>query len=306
MSNPGSSRILLLGKNGQVGWELQRCLVSLGEVTAVGRAEVDFADVDALRSCVRRVEPTLVVNAAAYTAVDKAESEADLAAQVNGVAPGVLAEEAKRTGALLVHYSTDYVFDGRSRDPYSEESPTCPLGVYGRTKLAGEEAIRAQAAPHLIFRTSWVYGTRGRNFLLTMARLFREGKALRVVDDQLGSPTWCRWIADATGHILASRILNGDRPVDAFESSSGTYNLSAASETSWHGFAQAIVDRLCEIDGGVSEANRVVTPIPTSEFPTPAERPQFSVLSKACIEAEFGLRVPSWQEQLHLCLGEGL
>jgi dTDP-4-dehydrorhamnose reductase len=196
-------KILVTGRTGQVGYELERSLQGLGEVIAVNQDQMDLADFDAVRAVIREVRPGLIVNPAAYTAVDKAESEPELAMRINGEAPGVIAEEARKLGAAVIHYSTDYVFDGSKPGAYTEEDTPSPLNVYGRTKLAGEQAVQASGVPHLIFRTSWVYGARGRNFLLTVRRLAAERDELRIVDDQCGAPTWCRTIADTTAHIVA-------------------------------------------------------------------------------------------------------
>ena len=200
-------RILLTGKNGQVGWELQRALAPLGEVTACDREQLDLSDISQIRAKIRELRPQLIVNAAAYTAVDRAESEPEIAMQINATAPAAMAEAAKEVGALLIHYSTDYVFDGTSREPYTEDHATNPLNVYGKTKLAGEEAIRSSDASYLIFRTSWVYGARGKNFLLTILRLARERSELTIVNDQIGAPTWSRDIAEATAHVHCRAIL---------------------------------------------------------------------------------------------------
>ena len=278
--------VLLLGKNGQVGWELARTLAPLGHVVALNSLELDLADPDAIRKTVRELEPGIIVNAAAHTAVDKAESEPDLAMKINGDAPGILAEEANRLDSLLVHYSTDYVFDGKKQGGYSENDTTCPQNVYGKTKLAGEAAIRESGARHLIFRTSWVYGLRGRNFLLTVLRLAQEREALEIVDDQIGAPTWCRMIAEAT-----SLALSGFH-----EGLSGTYHMTAAGSTSWHGFAAAIL----ELSG--IEKKPALTPIPTEDYPLPAARPQNSILSNEKLHSGFGLRLPDWRSSLALCL----
>jgi dTDP-4-dehydrorhamnose reductase len=275
-------RILLLGKNGQVGWELARALAPLGEVTALGRAELDLADVPRLIATVRALQPEVIVNAAAYTAVDKAESEQDAAFAVNATAPRVLAEEAKRSGALLVHFSTDYVFDGAKATPYVEEDPTNPLNVYGASKLAGERAIPAAGCRHLILRTSWVYGPRGANFMLTMLRLARERPQLRVVDDQVGAPTSSRAIADATAAVLVRAM--------ASPGLEGLYHLTASGETSWCGFARAILAR-----AGIEIP---VVPIPTEQYPTPARRPRNSRLDCARLRAAFGVTLAPWQESL--------
>jgi dTDP-4-dehydrorhamnose reductase len=287
--------ILLTGVNGQVGWELRRTLATLGPVTALDSKALDLADPDAIRSTVRGLRPQIIVNPAAYTAVDKAESEPDRARAVNGVAPGVLAEEAKKAGAILVHYSTDYVFDGAKDGPYAEDDPTGPLGVYGATKLAGEEAIQATGGRYLIFRTSWVYGRRGGNFLLTMQRLMRERPELKVVDDQIGAPTWSRLIAEATAQVL-SQCLSPARAADRPQPW-GTYHLTCAGETSWYGFAGAIAELT------PMETRPRLTPIPGSGYPTPARRPANSRLDNGRLERVFGLRLPHWREALELCLG---
>ncbi len=284
-------KMLVTGKNGQVGWELQRALASLGEVVAVDRSILDLTSPDSIRAVIREVKPNLIVNPAAYTAVDKAESEPDIAQAVNGVAPGVMAEEAKRLGAALIHYSTDYVFDGSKVGPYVEDDPTCPINVYGKTKLAGEDAIRAVGLPHLILRTSWVYGVRGKNFLLTILRLAKEREELKIVGDQIGAPTWSRLIAETTAQIVAQRLA-------VLQELNGTYNFTAAGNTSWHGFASAIVQ-----GGGLEKQPRLL-PIPTSEYPLPAPRPKNSVLSNDKLRKEFGVAMPDWQLCLALAMQE--
>jgi dTDP-4-dehydrorhamnose reductase len=281
-------KILLLGRNGQVGWELERALAPLGEITALGRAELDLADVPRLAATVRTLQPGVIVNAAAYTAVDKAESDRDAAFAVNATAPRVLAEEAKRIRALLVHYSTDYVFDGAKGAPYVEDDATHPLNVYGASKLAGEEAIRKSACRHLILRTSWVYGPRGANFMLTMLRLAKERPELRVVDDQLGAPTSSKSIADATATVLA-RALESPRL-------GGLYHLAAAGETSWCGFAREILAQ-----AGLATP---VVPIPTEQYPTPARRPRDSRLDCARLRETFGVTLARWEEALARAMAE--
>ncbi|WP_197721872.1 dTDP-4-dehydrorhamnose reductase [Sulfuritortus calidifontis] len=288
-------RILLTGVTGQVGWELQRSLACLGEVRAPGRQALDLTQPDSIRRAVRDWRPELIVNPAAHTAVDRAEAEPDLAAAINAVAPGILAEEAAKLGALLVHYSTDYVFDGGKATPYVEDDAANPQNVYGRTKLAGEEAVRANNPKHLILRTSWVYGRRGGNFLRTMQRLMRERPELRIVADQIGSPTWSRLIAEATGQMLAQCLGPNRRPGFV---PWGTYHLTCAGATSWHGFAQAIA----ELDR-IEPAPRLI-PIPSADYPTPAKRPLNSRLSNARLAATFGLALPDWRRALELCLGE--
>lgn len=284
--------ILLTGVEGQVGWELRRTLAPLGQVTAVDREALDLADPVAIRAKVRALSPQVIVNPAAYTAVDRAENEAEQARAINAVAPGILAEEAKHCGAILVHYSTDYVFDGAKPGTYLEDDTPHPLNVYGTTKWEGEQAIRASGVRHLILRTSWVYGTRGHNFLLTMQRLMREREELRIVDDQIGAPTWSRLIAEATALIL-TQCLSPARGADRPEPW-GTYHLTCAGETSWYGFAQAIA----ELEG---LGTRLI-PIPSSEYPTPAQRPANSRMDNGKLERTFGLRLPHWREALELCM----
>lgn len=284
-------RILITGADGQLGWELQRTFAPLGNVFAFDRNGLDLASPDALRAHCREINPALILNAAAYTAVDKAESEPELAMRINGEAPGVLAEEANRLGVPLIHYSTDYVFDGAANRPYRENDATDPQSAYGRSKLAGEHAVAATASRHLILRTSWLYGNRRQNFFLTMLRLARERDELRVVADQVGSPTWVHQVAEVTRRA----ITGGESAID-----SGIYHVSANGSTSWHGFATAI---LAAVPDPARRANRVV-PIATSDYPTPARRPAYSVLSNAKIEAALNIRVPDWQTQLVACASE--
>ena len=289
-------RILVTGGAGQVGWELRRTLAIFGEVVAPPRDVLDLASADSIVAAVRGVRPNLIVNAAAYTAVDKAESEPDLAMQINGYAPRILAEEAHRQNTALIHYSTDYVFDGRKAEPYREDDETAPTNAYGRTKLAGEHAVMAARAAHLVFRTSWVYGSRGRNFLLTMLRLAKERKELKVVDDQFGAPTSARLIAEATAAAIASNFVDRRLDLDRFRQMGGLYHLTAAGRTTWYGFAQAILKG----QTGVAK----VLPIPTSGYPTPAPRPQNSVLDNSKLERQFGFALPDWEVGLRLCLEE--
>jgi dTDP-4-dehydrorhamnose reductase len=287
-------KILLVGKNGQVGWELQRTLAPLGDVVAVDRQGMDLANPDSILSAIRAVRPDLIVNAAAYTAVDKAESEPELAMAINGIAPGIMAEEAKRIGAAMIHYSTDYVFDGGKTAPYKEDDEPNPRNVYGRTKLAGEQAIQAAGIPHLILRTSWVYGTRGRNFLLTILRLAGEREELKIVEDQTGAPTSSRMIAEATAQILAQCSLS-------IAERTGLYHLTAAGQTSWYGFAAAMLEYRAQATG---VAGPRLMPIPTSAYPLPATRPQYSVMSNDKLNGTFGVAIPSWQDGLGLCMEE--
>lgn len=287
-------KILLTGKNGQVGWELERTLATLGEVIAVDRQTLDLSDPDSIRAVIREVKPGLIVNPAAYTAVDKAESEPELAMAVNGTAPGIMAEEAKRIGAAMVHYSTDYVFDGSKASPYTEEDAPNPINVYGKSKLAGELAIQATGIPHLILRTSWVYGMRGKNFLLTILRLAKERDELKIVDDQIGAPTWSRMIAEATAQILAQSVLPLSHYPLPIAEVSGIYNLTAAGQTSWCGFTGAIINNM--------RAETKVTPIPTTAYPLPAPRPLYSLLSGDKLSKTFGLALPAWDASLALCM----
>ena len=291
MSRP---KILLTGANGQVGWELQRTLSSLGEIVALDSQGLNLADSADLRDKLKALAPQVIVNAAAYTAVDKAESEAERAQAVNAIAPGIMAEEAARSGALLVHYSTDYVFDGSGAAPWREEDTCSPLNVYGRTKLEGERLIQDSGCRHLIFRTSWVYGARGSNFLLTMRRLMRERPELKIVDDQIGAPTWCRDLAEATAQILSQLLMPQDQGVNPW----GIYHMCNAGETSWHEFAQAI--QLLDHDDTKKPANLVA--IPSSEYPTPAQRPHNSRLDVSKLERVFGLQLQHWHSALALCM----
>ncbi|MDP2787353.1 MAG: dTDP-4-dehydrorhamnose reductase [Pseudomonadota bacterium] len=291
-------RILLTGSRGQVGWELARSLATLGEVVALDSSRLDLTDAAAIRRMVAEIKPRIIVNPAAHTAVDKAESEPDLAHAINATAPGILAEEAEKLGALLVHYSTDYVFDGSGNTARLEDEATGPLNVYGATKLAGEQAIQAACQRHLIFRTSWVYGARGANFLLTMRRLMRERPELKIVADQIGAPTWCRSLAEATAQVLA-QVEAPNRGADKPQPW-GVYHMTNAGETSWHGFAQAI------LDFDAPETPSRLLPIPSSDYPTPARRPLNSRLNNDKLERVFGVRLPDWREALRLCMDSGV
>ncbi len=290
--------ILLIGGNGQIGWELRQTLAPLGPVCVLDRSALDLASAEAVRGAVRETAPGLIVNAGAYTAVDRAESEPDLAQAINGTAPGILAEEAKRLGAALVHYSTDYVFDGRMMRPYREDDPTGPISAYGRSKLAGEQAIAAVGGAYLTLRTAWVYSLRGANFLTTIGRLAAEQEELRVVDDQRGAPTWARAIAEATALIL-TRCNARSGPGELGERG-GLYHLTAAGETTWFGFAEAIIAEM--LAAGERLSAREVVPIPTADYPTPAERPAWSVLDCGKARDAFGVDVPYWRDQLGLCM----
>ncbi|MFJ4114728.1 dTDP-4-dehydrorhamnose reductase [Pseudomonas sp. NPDC089758] len=284
-------RVLVCGHNGQVAQALQTQLAGLGEVHLLGRDQLDLAQPEALREPLRQLAPALIINAAAYTAVDQAESEPDTAFAINGQAPGVLAEEALRLGAPLIHYSTDYVFDGEKATPYTEQDVPNPLGVYGRSKLAGEQAIAAVGGEHLILRTSWVYSLHGRNFLLTMQRLLQEKPQLRVVDDQIGAPTWATTIAHST-RLLIERWQAGGA------GAWGTYHLTAQGQTSWFGFAQAIGEQLKARGLPCAE----LLPIPSSDYPTPARRPANSRLDCSRLAREWGVTLPHWQQALIDCL----
>lgn len=286
-------RVLLLGRNGQVGHELQRSLADFGEVIALGSQPEgglcgDLAQVDALRATIRELQPDVIVNAGAYTAVDKAESEAERADAINAIAPGVLAEEALRLGAWLVHYSTDYVFDGSGDQPRGEDAATGPLNVYGRTKLAGEQAIQAVGGKYLIFRTSWVYGRHGNNFAKTMLRLAQERDELKVIADQIGAPTGADLIADVTAAALHAVLQQPGL--------GGLYHLAAAGETSWHGYARFVLAQAAQAGWPLRVQAGQVQAIPTSAYPTPARRPHNSRLALDRLQRAFGLTLPAWQE----------
>ncbi len=301
-------KLLVTGATGQIGWQLQRTLAPLGEVVALTRDQCDLSDPEQCATVVRAQKPDILLNAAAYTAVDKAESEPELARTVNATAPGRMAEELALTGGLMVHYSTDYVFDGAKPEPYSEDDATGPLNVYGRTKLEGEQAIAASGCRYIILRTSWVYDIRGKNFLRTVLRLAREKHELRMVNDQYGSPTWARAIAEATLAILARM----GQP--AALKPSGVYHLTAAGSTTWAGFAEAILQEYSDLlawpaDSGEFSgpllAERVI-PIASSTFKAAALRPSNSKLSNARLEREFGVRLPDWQHLLRLAMLEAI
>ncbi|MBG0874646.1 dTDP-4-dehydrorhamnose reductase [Burkholderia sp. 9777_1386] len=288
--------ILVTGVNGQVGFELLRSLQGLGRVVACDRSMLDLSDLDRVRSVVRELKPSIIVNPAAYTAVDKAETDVDAARRLNAEVPRAFAEEAARLGAALVHYSTDYVFDGTKEGAYVETDATNPQNVYGLTKLEGEQAIAATGCAHLILRTSWVYGRRGKNFLLTMLKLGSERPELRVVADQVGAPTWSKTIATATAHIVAQALAADD--ADWWAQRSGVYHFTSAGATSWHGFAEAIFAH------AMGEHAPKVLPIPASDYPVPAKRPSNSRLSHDKLTEAFGLRLPDWADALKLCLSE--
>ncbi len=292
-------KILLFGKNGQVGWELNRSLQPLGEIVSLGREAADFSKPESLRQIVQDVDPDVVVNAVAYTDVDKAEEEEELAATINGVSPGVLAEEALKINALLVHYSTDYVFCGTKELHYNETDESNPINTYGRTKLAGEQAVQSSGCAHLIFRTSWVYASRGQNFLLTMLKLVQERKTLSVVDDQIGAPTSARLIADTTAMCVQQAVKEKFSGVF----SSGLYHLTSSGYTSWHGFAEEIV-KIASNDLNLKLMIKEIKAIPTSDYPTPAARPINSQLALTKLESIFTVTMPDWKKTLQLCIAD--
>ena len=283
-------RTLLIGKNGQIGGELEKPLADLGEMIALDRQGLDLSRPDTMREQIRYLQPDIIVNAAAYTAVDQAESEPELAMAINGTALAIVAKEAQRVGALLVHYSTDYVFDGKKSTPYIEQDAPHPLGVYGRSKLAGEQAICTQAARFLIFRTAWVYDAHGRNFLNTIKRLGGQRAELTIVDDQLGAPTWSRDIAQATASAITLYMAN-----PAAQQLNGIYHMSAQGQTSWFDFAQAAKQHGLFADLADAPTLRAIR---SAEFPSAAQRPMYSVLSNAKLHATFGIQLPHWESSL--------
>ncbi|RON53445.1 dTDP-4-dehydrorhamnose reductase [Pseudomonas frederiksbergensis] len=286
-------RILISGQHGQVSRELQRRLGGLGELIVLGRDQLDLAQPEQIRQHVQKLRPDLIINAAAHTAVDQAESEPELAFAINATAPGILAREARELDIPLIHYSTDYVFDGSKAAPYNEDDAPNPLGVYGKSKLAGEHAITEVQGQHLILRTSWVYSTHGRNFLLTMQRLLQEKPELRIVADQIGAPTWAGTIASSTVALI-------ERWQAGQAGAWGTYHLTAQGETSWFGFAQAIGDAL----RAQGKPCATLLPIPSSDYPTPAARPLNSRLDCTRLQREWGVSQPDWQTALRECLAE--
>lgn len=295
-------KILLLGKGGQVGWELQRSLAPLGELIALDfdstELHADFSKPELLTDTVRKVRPDVIVNAAAHTAVDKAESEVEFARTLNATSPGVVAQAAHEIGALMVHYSTDYVFDGSGSTPRTEDDPTGPLSVYGRTKLEGEQLVAQNCPRHLIFRTSWVFAARGGNFAKTMLRLARERDRLTVIDDQFGAPTGAELLADVTAHAIRATL---DNPGKA-----GLYHLVAGGETSWHGYARFVIEHARAAGVDIKVAAEAIAPVPTTDFPTPARRPLNSRLNTAKLQSTFGLVLPPWQAGVARMLQETL
>jgi dTDP-4-dehydrorhamnose reductase len=289
---------MVTGADGQIGWELGRSLLSLGEVIALDRASCDLSRPEALPAIVREARPDVLVNAAGYTAVDKAEEEEALATLVNGTAVGVLAQAAREAGALFVHYSTDYVFDGAKDGAYEEDDPPLPLGAYGRSKLAGEIAARAAGGDHLILRTSWIYAARGHNFLRTILRLACEREELAIVADQIGAPTWARNVSDATALVIRQAYEERSRGQFA----SGILHMTASGATSWHGFAQAIIDRVSGLPGMGNLAR--LRAIPSEDYPLPAVRPKNSLLSGKRLCERFGIALPDWPLALARCMEE--
>jgi len=291
-------RILLTGKNGQVGSELNKILTQFGEVTATSRSEMDLSNPIEVRRIIDQIDPELIINAGAYTAVDKAESEPELAQAVNSIAPKVLAEEAKKRKALLIHYSTDYTYSGEARNnPYLESDPAAPINVYGKTKLEGDKAIELSGASYLIFRTSWVYGLSGKSFLHTILQLSKEKDELRIVNDQLGTPTWCKSIANATEKIIKQLTDKGENSLPKKLSGlSGIYHMTCEGQTSWYGFARAILD----LTG--PDPMPQLTAIPSTEYPTLANRPAYSALSNTKLRKTFGIELPRWEVALKHCL----
>lgn len=291
-------KILLFGKNGQIGWELNRSLLPLGEIVALGRADADFSNPENLRAVVRRIKPDVIVNAVAYTAVDKAEEEEELAIIINGEAPKVLAEEAKKLNAILVHYSTDYVFNGEKGTPYTEEDIPDPVNIYGVTKLVGEKTIQSSEADYLILRTSWVYSARGRNFLQSILKLAADENELHVVSDQLGTPNWARLLADASAHII--RQSHSEKLTSCFES--GLFHLTSSGETSWHGFASKIVEyiRSYKFDGVYKVSH--INPVATKDRLSLARRPVNTLMDGSKLKRRYNIYLPKWSDALGCCM----
>lgn len=289
-------KLLVTGANGQVGWELSRSLLPLGDVIALDHRRCDLSQPELLPSLIRGIKPDVIVNAAAYTAVDKAEQEEQLATAINGAAVGVLAEESRKAGILLVHYSTDYVFDGIKKTPYIEEDAPHPINAYGRSKLAGETAMCQAGGAYVILRTSWVYAGRGHNFMRTMLRLAGERDELRIVDDQIGTPTWAHDIADATAQVILA--IRREQAEGRF--ASGIFNLTASGATSWHKFAGAIFEDARR--HGLLQRVPQLKPIPSAEYPTPAARPKNSRLAGERLRKRFGIALPDWKQRLSLCI----
>lgn len=305
--NQDDLKIVIVGRNGQLAWEVGQRFQGLGEVISIGRPELDLADIEGVRAEIRRLKPSVLVNTAAYTAVDQAESEPDVAMKINSEAPAAMAEEMKWLGGVFITYSTDYVFDGKSPSPYKESDPTAPLNVYGASKLSGEKAVEAVGGSQLIFRTSWVYAARGKNFLKTILKLAAERPELRVVDDQIGAPTWSRDLANATRKIieqLAAQSCSDRIPIgETLGDRRGIYHMTAAGSVSWCGFAAAILDEMKK--RGLSKGNLAnIVPIPASEYPTPAARPQNSRLCNDKLKNTFGVMLPPWRASLTAVMDE--
>jgi dTDP-4-dehydrorhamnose reductase len=300
-------KILLTGKNGQLGDDLRHLLPRLGEVIATDRDQLDLSRPAEIRNLIRELYPALIVNAAAYTAVDQAERDEALARAINSEAPAIMAEEARKIGAALIHYSTDYVFDGTKTSPYQENDPTNPINAYGRTKLTGEQAVRDSGVDHLIFRTAWVYSTRGKNFVLTILRLATQREELRIVRDQIGAPTWSREIAGATVKAL-EQIYNRRDGAAGWPQRRGTYHMTAGGETNWYEFTRAILHEAAQAPASAEWfrtatnekelLTRRVVPITSAEYPTPAGRPAYSVLANSKLNRVFGIQLPDWRQQL--------
>lgn len=305
--NQADLKIVIVGRNGQLAWEANQRFQGLGQVICVGRPELDLINIEGVREEIRRIKPSVLVNAAAYTAVDQAESEPEVAMKINSEAPAVMAEEAKRLSALFITYSTDYIFDGKSALPYKESDSPSPLNMYGASKLSGERAVEAVGGSHLIFRTSWVYGARGKNFLKTILRLAAERPELKIVDDQVGAPTWSRDLADATRKIieqLGARSALEKIPLgEALGNRRGIYHMTSAGSVSWFGFAAAIVDEMGK-RGLSKDKLATVVPIPSSEYPTPTARPHNSRLCNEKLKAAFGVTLPPWRESLAAVMDE--
>lgn len=297
MDETKKSRILIFGKNGQVGWELCRTLSTLGEIRAVDIDECDLTDKASITDALDEFKPTVIANAAAYTAVDKAETERELAFKLNADAPGIMADWAAKHDALIIHYSTDYVFDGTKKEPWTEDDKPNPLNVYGESKLAGDINIQNSGCKHLIFRTSWVYGARGKNFYLTMRKLLQEKDEIRVVNDQYGAPTWCRTIAEATAQALA-QVQSPLCSVD-MQKISGVYNLTNSGVTTWYGFAKRIAKELTRLGFNIKAD---IKPITAAEYPTPAVRPKYSSLDGAKLSNTMGLQMPNYEDALIACM----
>jgi dTDP-4-dehydrorhamnose reductase len=305
--NRADLKIVTVGRNGQLAWEANQRFQGMGQIICIGRPELDLLDLNAVRDEIRRIQPTVIVNAAAYTAVDQAESEPEAAMKINSEAPAAMSEEAKRLGALFITYSTDYVFDGKSAVPYRESDPTAPLNVYGASKLSGERAVEAVGGNHLMFRTSWVYGVRGKNFLKTILRLAAERSELRIVDDQVGAPTWSRDLANATKTIIEQLVTKSESeniPIgEALGDRRGIYHMTAGGSVSWCRFAAAILEQI-EKRGLSKSTLAKLVPIPSSQFPTPAARPLNSRLCNDKLQNAFGVTLPPWRESMQTVMDE--